>query len=78
MESGAEWFRVKIEIEIPDGSLAVPLVIVSYVDAANRLQSTLVYQAVGVPLLDCVALAERTIAEARLMEAQARAAANMS
>lgn len=69
---------MKIEIEIPDGSLAVPLVIVSYVDAAHVLQSTLVYQAVGVPLLACVDLAEQNIATARLKEAQARAAANAS
>jgi hypothetical protein len=56
---------VKIEIEIPDDSLAVPMVVVTYVDKDKRLQATLQFQPVGVPLIDCCALVDQTLHDAR-------------
>jgi hypothetical protein len=57
---------VKVEIGVPDDSLAVPMAIVLYVDRDARLQATLMFRPEsGVPLKDCLDLSASVTDNAR-------------
>lgn len=57
---------MKVEIEIPDDALAVPLVLVQYVDRDARLQAVLTHRPeTNVPVKDCLDLVDAVSRDAR-------------